>query len=149
MDNLPNQTTKALLLPKLVRYWAPFLLWASVIFLFSTMPTTSTSEVHWEDFIIKKSAHMIEYGVFAMLLYRALKEFGYPKTRLFITVLLVAVAYGASDELHQSFTPGREPRLRDVVIDTIGATFSLWIITRWLPTAPKKLQKWARDLQLI
>ena len=38
-----------------------------------------------------------------------------------LVAVLLALAYGISDEIHQSFTPGRSPDVMDVVADTIGA----------------------------
>jgi len=42
--------------------------------------------------------------------------------------ILIAFLYGLTDEFHQSFTPGREPRIRDVAFDTIGASLSMLLI---------------------
>lgn len=109
-------------LQKLVNYWIPPILWALVIFSFSSMQVTGTVDVYWKDFILKKSAHIIEYGILAILLYRAFVNSNIPKQKALFLSILIAGLYGVSDEFHQSFTPGREPRLRDVVIDTIGAT---------------------------
>ena len=39
---------------------------------------------------------------------------------LIIIALLVSVAYGISDEIHQFFVPGRHSTFRDVFIDTTG-----------------------------
>jgi VanZ family protein len=35
--------------------------------------------------------------------------------------MLIAVIYAATDEFHQSFSPGRHPRATDVLIDSLGA----------------------------
>ena len=35
---------------------------------------------------------------------------------------LIATLYGISDEMHQSFTPGRSPDAFDVIADAVGAT---------------------------
>ena len=49
-----------------------------------------------------------------------------------LLAILVSVIYGASDEFHQGFTPGREPRVRDVVFDTIGAIAGIYICKKYL-----------------
>jgi len=120
-----------------------------VIFLFSSLPTTRNIEIYWQDFIIKKTAHVVEYGIFAVLLYRALKEGGVDKERAGLFSILIAVLYGMTDEFHQSFTPGRESRIRDVGFDTIGAILAIYILWKLLPKAPKKLKSWAKNLQLF
>ncbi len=71
---------------------------------------------------------MLEYGIFAALLYRALRAYEIDKTKAVILSILFAGLYGLTDEFHQSFTPGREPRIRDVAFDTIGASLAMLII---------------------
>ena len=129
--------------------WLPPVIWAIVIFLLSSRPTRRASQIYWQDFIVKKSAHMIEYAIFASLLYRAISNSGVKKTNAGLFALIIAVLYGGSDEFHQIFTPGREPTVRDVIFDTIGASFAIYTIWNLLPKAPKKLKKWAKDLRLL
>lgn len=44
---------------------------------------------------------------------------------------LLAVLYGISDEIHQSFVPGRFPDLWDLVADSVGALVGAWLAP-WL-----------------
>ena len=39
--------------------------------------------------------------------------------------VLLATLYGAFDEVHQAFTPGRSPDVRDVVADCLGAALGV------------------------
>jgi len=112
--------------------WVPPVIWALVIFLFSSLTVTPTTEIYWKDFIIKKTAHIVEYGVFAVLLYRALRGSGVEKLNAALISILIAVVYGATDEVHQSFTPGREPKIRDVVFDTLGAVSGVFVGKKYL-----------------
>ncbi len=112
--------------------WGPPIGWAGVIFLFSSLTVTPTSEIYWKDFIVKKAAHIVEYGIFAVLLYRALRGTGVEKLNAALISILESVIYGATDEFHQSFTPGREPRVRDVVFDTIGAVGGIYLCKKYL-----------------
>lgn len=129
-------------------YWLPFLLWVLLIYSFSSHPTNPVSEVYWEDFVVKKLAHIVEYGILTLFLYRALIYQGLSKKSAGIISLLFAVCYGFTDEHHQSFVPGREPRLRDVFFDTIGALLAIFIIWKLLPKAPKRLRSWAKSMGL-
>jgi VanZ family protein len=133
---------------KVIKFWLPVILWLMVIFLFSSRPTLKTSEIYWQDFIFKKSAHMIEYAILATLFYRALTASGVNKKEAGIYSIILAATYGLSDEFHQYFTPGREPRIRDVIFDTIGAFLAIWTIWKYLPKAPKKLKILAQKLQI-
>ena len=113
------------------KYWLPPILWALIIFTFSSFPTVETSDFFLWDFLIKKSAHLIEYGVLAILLYRAMINSDMEKKKAIIYSIIIAGLYGVTDEFHQSFIPGRGPAARDVAIDTIGATIGILLTGKY------------------
>ena len=117
---------------KVLNYWLPPILWALIIFIFSSFPTVQTTEFFLGDFLIKKSAHLFEYGVLAILLYRALLNYDVNTNKALFFAILIAGLYGVSDEFHQSFIPGRGPAVRDVIIDTIGATIGIFLTRKHL-----------------
>ena len=117
---------------KVLNYWLPPILWALIIFIFSSFPTVQTTEFFLGDFLIKKSAHLFEYGVLAILLYRALLNYDVNTNKALFFAILIAGLYGVSDEFHQSFIPGRGPAVRDVIIDTIGATIGIFLTRKYL-----------------
>lgn len=137
------------LLKKVIYFWLPVVVWALVIFLFSSLPTSPVSRVYWQEFVVKKSAHVVEYAIFTTLLYRALRASGVEMIEAGIYSIILAVLYGATDEFHQSFTPGREPKVRDVFFDTIGSVGSIYLIRKFLPIAPEKIRSLARQFQII
>lgn len=49
------------------------------------------------------------------------------KNKLIIT-LTAGIIYASSDEIHQSFVPGRSPMITDVVIDTMGVILGILLI---------------------
>jgi VanZ family protein len=63
----------AVRLPRRVSLWAPVVLWAAVIFVFSSVPNLGTDLGVW-DTILRKCAHATEYAILALLLFRALTE---------------------------------------------------------------------------
>ncbi len=70
-----------------------------------------------------KSAHWLGYTGFGMTIVRALAG-GLPRritARTAIVAVLIAVAYGASDEFHQMFVAGRSAELADLAADALGA----------------------------
>ncbi|KKR28914.1 MAG: Acetobutylicum phosphotransbutyrylase [Candidatus Woesebacteria bacterium GW2011_GWA1_39_8] len=136
-------------LKSLLNLWLPIVIWALIIFNFSAHPAVQASVTHWQDFIVKKFAHLIEYAIFATLWYRALKESGIDKKMAGLYAIFICLAYGATDEFHQAFTPTREPTIRDVTIDTAGGIIGIFIIWKLLPKAPKKLKIWAEELHII
>ena len=138
---------KNILVIRILSLWFPVVIWAVVIFLFSSHPTSSTSEIHWKDFIVKKTAHIVEYAIFCSLVFRALKGSGMTSKKAAVYALGTSVVYGLTDEYHQSLTPGRDPRIRDVGFDTIGSVLSIYTIWILLPKAPKRFRVWAEKLQ--
>jgi len=48
--------------------------------------------------------------------------------RLLAAVFVLATAYGAVDELHQSFVVGRSASWLDLTTDALGAGATLWIV---------------------
>lgn len=78
---------------------------------------------------LDKIVHVALYVPFGLLLARAL---GRGRAVLAVGV---AVAFGATDELHQAFVPGRTPSLADLLADAVGATLGAlaWARPRWIP----------------
>jgi VanZ family protein len=66
-------------------------------------------------------AHFTVYAVLAALLWWALAIPGLAARRRLALAFAGAVAFGVSDEWHQSFVPGREVALYDIAVDALGA----------------------------
>lgn len=115
--------------------WLPVILWCLVIFTLSSIPTLPAPEILWWDFILKKSAHVIEYAILYYLVYRAFsKNFSHKKNFSLYTIysMLYTFLYAISDEYHQSFTPGRHCKAMDIGFDFLGMLISSWRIkTGW------------------
>jgi len=105
--------------------WLPAVLMMLVIFWFSAQPGSELPTFDWADRIIKKGAHMIGYGLLAISCWRA---FDFKEEKGWIA-WLIAVLYAVTDEYHQSFVPGRNPSIWDVIIfDNLGAMILLGLI---------------------
>jgi len=91
-----------------------------IIFYLSSLSTLPSPDIIWWDFLLKKSAHMFEYGVLFFLLQRALSYDQKLNQRMFVWPFLIGLTYAMSDELHQSLTPGRFPKITDVGFDSLG-----------------------------
>jgi VanZ family protein len=103
----------------LVRLWLPVAAWAGIIFALSSVPDLGTGLGGW-DLALRKIAHAAEYGVLGALLARATGRAG--------LAFALGTLYAVSDELHQSFVPGRLGSPLDVAIDAVGvaAGIVLW-----------------------
>ena len=111
------------------RFIGPFLRWLN--------PNISPEAIQTVQLVVRKGAHMTEYALLAVLLWRALRRTppraGWDGRRATIAFAL-AVAYAISDEIHQSFVPSRSGQVGDVLFDSAGAFLGLvmiWIIGRW------------------
>ena len=98
--------------------WLPVIVWAAVIFLFSSIPSLGTGLGVW-DTILRKGAHMTEYAILGLLLFRA---FGRE-----LPALALGIAYAITDEIHQHFVRGRHASPIDVLIDTVGVAIGLLV----------------------
>ena len=117
-----------------VKYHLPLLLWMLIIFVSSAIPSFDFPEVPWWGWA--KIVHLIYYGFLCFLAWRAAPHqttipsaSSNPKLAAWILTLL----YGASDEFHQLFTPGRHGRVTDVMIDGVGGLLflaALYVYTR-------------------
>ncbi len=124
-----------------LRSWYPAILWAAVIWLFSTasfsapstsrvilpllrwvLPGASHEALELMHFLIRKSAHFVEFFVFSLLILRGVRgERAGWKLGWGLAAVLIAACYAALDELHQSFVPGRMASPMDSLLDTCGA----------------------------
>lgn len=75
--------------------------------------------------IIRKNAHFFVYLVLGILVINALGESGLHGYKCIILALLICVLYAISDEVHQLFVPGRGGQVRDVIIDSAGASVGI------------------------
>jgi VanZ family protein len=107
---------------RLLTVWLPVVVWAAVIFTFSSIPSLSTGFGIW-DTILRKGAHVTEYAVLGGLLYRALGR------EALALALAAGIAYAATDELHQHFVRGRHASPVDVAIDAVGVALGMLV---WL-----------------
>jgi VanZ family protein len=110
--------------------WIPTLIWMVMIFGVSSRTSLHTSPVFWLDFIIKKSAHVTEYFMLNLLLnYSLVSTVNLSRKKRLLLAFIMAIFYAATDELHQTFVIGREGRIRDVLIDSIGILLSAKFLT--------------------
>ncbi len=124
-----------------LRYWIPVIVWMAFIFWMSTntfsspntasilepvlyfiLPSLPSEDIAWIHHGIRKLAHVTEYLILGILLFRAFKAGSAEERSLRWAAysLLVVVLYAASDEYHQSFLDTRTASLVDVGFDSFG-----------------------------
>ena len=118
-------------------YWLPVILWAGVIFYFSSIPHLQIEKLGIWDTIFRKIAHATEYGVLAFLALRlGLRQ---EKRKVFVLVIVIVFCalYAWSDEWHQSLVAGRTFSVWDITIDSLGAIVFGLLYYRTSPKTPK------------
>ncbi|MFQ5604293.1 MAG: VanZ family protein [bacterium] len=124
------------------RYYFPAILWAMAIFIGSSIPSASIPKlvIKVKDLFL----HFIEFAIFGVLLSHALLKS--PKRRNFklgMTVILIGVLYGASDEIHQKFVPGRMATVHDFLADGAGVIFGwgVYLLFPWIKRLFKRVNE--------
>lgn len=100
-------------------YWLAPILWAIMIYILSAQ--SALPEIGPRFPGSDKLQHLMLYVFFSVLIMHALRRAHH--LRLPVALLLtvfIASAYGATDELHQSFVPNRNADVADWMADTIG-----------------------------
>lgn len=103
--------------------WVPVVLVMASIFVASSIPDLGGLPGGMSD----KSGHGLGYALLGAALLRALARgrlSGVTWPRAAASAAL-ATLYGASDEFHQSFVPGRAPDALDIFADFLGAAFAV------------------------
>ena len=98
---------------RLALYWAPLLAFMAAIFVVSSLPGSTvsgpvTSAPGPSSLSFKLAfAHVVEFGVLAMLAYRLFRAYDLrPVVYLWTATLALTIGYAATDELHQALVPG-------------------------------------------
>ena len=100
-----------------VRRWLPPLLWAGVILFGTSLPQDA---IPVQTSKIDKVLHFSIYTVFSYLLTRQI-SYTTNRWRAAAIAVLIAMAFGALDEWHQRFIPGRSTEFADWRADSLGA----------------------------
>ena len=140
------------------KFWLPVVLWAALIFSVSgdkksvhhssriieplvrwLIPDISDEAVRTTVLVVRKCAHVTEFAILALLLWRGARATIYKQSagwnqKAAMFAAACAVLFAISDEFHQSFVPGRQGAAMDVLIDSVGVVgglFCLWLAGRW------------------
>jgi VanZ family protein len=111
------------------RWWLLALAWMGGIYFLSAQSNLPLPVEGWWSGLLSWSAHFTEYAVLAGLLWLALRSS--PKLARHATAIAFGLAalYALSDEVHQSFVPGRTPDVRDWLVDLAGAALAVWLLS--------------------
>ena len=115
----------------LVFAWLPAIVWMIIIFVLSSRQSVEVSSEFIINFFVFKSFHVIEYAILYFLVFRGFYRNLHPRASR--NAFIISLLYAITDEIHQTFVPTREGKLRDVFIDLIGITLAYWVVSVRLP----------------
>ena len=120
---------------RLLRYWLPVVVYVGLIFTASSLHNVGPSLFPNMD----KLEHMLEYGLFGLLLGRAFRFTVGGKRGLWWAVgtVLVGSAVGALDEFYQSFVPGRDSDIHDWMADSFALLLAV-LFTQLVSVVPRR-----------
>jgi VanZ family protein len=100
------------------------------------IPGVSDETVRRVQVAVRKAAHVAEYAVLSMLVFRAADRSqsgggGRTVLRPAVFAVLFAAAYAVTDEYHQSLVATRFGSPWDVVYDTAGAMGGVVLVWGW------------------
>jgi len=95
-------------------------------------PSLTEDQVSTIHRFIRKSAHVTEYFVFCLLLYRGVRgdRKGWRWT-WGLAALFCAAGYSVVDEIHQAFVASRTASGYDSLLDSMGALAALGALWMW------------------
>jgi VanZ family protein len=116
-----------------LKYYLPVFALMGLIFYFSSLEgdvlTQGADKSIW-FYIERKGAHVFEYAVLTVLIARIILAKSDIKKLVHKLILSggLTLMYAFSDEIHQLFVVGREGKISDVGIDTIGIIIASIVI---------------------
>ena len=107
--------------------YLPLALYWIILFTATTLPGNQLPDLHLSD----KIEHFSAFFILSVLLNLALifqrKSFVLFKYAALVTIV-ITLSYGAIDELHQIFIPGRSADIRDWLADSTGVILGVFIL---------------------
>ncbi len=105
--------------------WLPVAAWMAVIFVASSIPGTAEPGepgTLFDRYHLDKPTHFLIFGLLSWLWTQFLhRHRRWPLPRALAVGILLAAAYGATDEWHQHFVRGRYCSFGDWQADALGA----------------------------
>lgn len=148
----------------LIVAWFLVIAWMGTIFYLSHQPANTSSELSsgitqivvgiietiipfieidldvWH-FLIRKSAHFIAYFLLGIFIVHALIVSRMQVFQSGLLAIIISLLYAISDEIHQLYIPGRSGEVRDVIIDTLGASTGVLLFVLCVLVFERRQQK--------
>jgi len=130
----------------IITAWIPVILWMMLIFFLSAQSgvesdglsskvtelmlglinqvvpafSSSMADYAYLNRAVRKLAHFLLYLALGLLSVQALRKNGFTGRKPLVLGVIICALYAVTDELHQTFVPGRSGQIGDVILDTVG-----------------------------
>lgn len=130
------------MIKKLLAYWLPAVLWMLLIYFLSSFHKLQASPVGWQDFIVRKLAHFLEYAILFVLYNRALQNTTSTNDKKrWLLAFFLTIFYALTDEFHQTKVNGRTGKPFDIGVDSLGALGGLLFVWKLVKLLPEKFSR--------
>jgi len=128
---LPHRLKRLITIEHTKLSFIVLILYCGLIFFLSSL-----SQIELPSSVINfdKLLHISAYSVLGFLSYQTFINYK-KESHTFISIIIpfvFSLLYGISDEIHQSFVPGRESDVYDVITDAIGIIIGIFIYRRFI-----------------
>ncbi len=102
-------------------------LWMIALYALSSLPgdididVAPPSPIAWVPPVLQNLLHLPAYALLGWLWFRALANHRWSPSLILFAAFILASLYGAFDELHQMYVPGRFATLTDLAANVIGS----------------------------
>lgn len=117
-----------------IKRWIPAITMCLVIFLFSSIHGNTIQKTGLGQESIQINAHFFLYFLLSITFYKATDNIFY--------AIILSFFYSITDEIHQTFVPGRAFQNLDIFVDTMGASLAGLILWKLHSRLPMKLKNW-------
>lgn len=136
-------------LKKFIIFQIPWQFLMLAIFIQSSIGSLNLPDIEFD--LADKILHFFAFGILGILTARGLRN---AKNRILkenytSLTFLICIIYGAMDETHQYFVPGRHSSWGDWIADILGILIMVWIYKRVIDSKELKNKKLGEDRAVI
>lgn len=100
------------------------------IFKFLNISIENNNLLNKFNYIIRKSSHFFSYMILAIILYLHFSKQNISSNKIINYVAILLILFAISDEIHQTYVPGRMGKFTDILIDSSGVILGIIIMNK-------------------
>jgi len=121
MSHIKNKIEWCLKKAEFLKYILPVIIWMIFIFYISSLSSPPSPGEGIKFF--NEIFHFSEYLILSFLFLRMFNSYNFKHS--FLLAIIFSIIYALTDEIHQLFIPYRAFEIKDLIIDSFGASVIL------------------------